>query len=440
MAKNPLKRRMIRLAVALSAAVVALGAAGSAQAATTVSLRVELPGQALVPLADVTLLETPVAAPGSPAGQTCSGSSVIGALTAAVGADWNGTWTNERGWSIGTIRGQTILPGDGRVWDVYVNENYLNDIPCFNTLAAGDRVLIAPRCTTANFNCFSGGPLTIDAPATASPKGHPTIQVWQSTTSFDGLGHGTTTRTGSTFANVYTPVMSTMTDEFYGVANLSLTDAGPNQVTATKGEFIPGRVFICVTDGQDGYCGTTKQEHNEFNALDFCQTTGHDGECNTIDDTPPVGHIINPGNGKTFNTGKLGVKLLNGNVDRDPSEVTGVQLRLKRELKVTVKKLVRKKKVRDKKTGKRKIKKIYAKRTETRCYGWKTSISDWSRLKTCKLDAAWFKADGDEIWSFEFLYVIPKGSYTLDAQATDGKGNVDKTLEVGRNRVTFKVT
>jgi hypothetical protein len=431
----------MRTAVALAVAALTLGAAGSASAATTVSLRVELPNQNVVGLADVTLPETPVSAPGGSAGQTCSGNSVIGALTAAVGADWNGTWTDAKGWSIGTIRGQTILPSDGRVWDVYVNENYLNDIPCFNTLAAGDRVLIFPRCTSANFNCFTGGPLTIETPAQASPKGHPTVQVWQSTTSFDGLGRGTTTRGGGAIlANVYTPVMSTITDQYFGVANIALTDAGPNQVTATKGEFVPGRVIVCVTDGADGYCGTTKQDHNQFNALDFCTTTGSDGECGTVDTTPPVGHIITPGQGKSFTTStKTGLKLIKGTVDRDPSEVTGVQLRLKRELKVKVKKLVRKKKVRDKKTGKRKIKKIYATRTETRCYGWKISISDWSRLKSCKRDAAWFAADGDEIWSFEFLFPVEKGSYTLDAQATDGKGNRDAAIEPGRNHVTFTV-
>jgi hypothetical protein len=61
-------------------------------------------------------------------------------------------------------------------------------------------------------------------------------------------------------------------------------------------------------------------------------------------------------------------------------------------------------------------------------------------LKKCDITTApLFKADGDEAWSFEFLQGMPAGSYTLDALARDGAGNVDAVPEAGRNRVTFSV-
>ena len=440
MAQTPRNRSKRRLLVTFATAAVMLGAAGSASAAS-VQFRVEVPGQALIPIANVALPDANVAGPGGLAGQTCSGNSVIGALSSATGGNWSGVWSDSTGWSIEKIASTTILPGSGRVWDVYVNDNYVNDQPCWATLADGDKVLLFARCTTSSVSCFSDDPITIEAAATASPKGHPTVQLWELNTYFDGAGRGTTVRSGpGTLADVYTPVGTVKTDQYYGVANISLTDSGPNVVTAMKGNRVPGRAIICVTDGADGFCGTTLQGHNPFDPLAFCETTGDDGECGSPDKRPPVGHINAPKQAQVFTTStKTGLKLLKGTVDRDPSEVTGMQIRLKRQLAVKVKKLVSKKKVRDKKTGKRKIKKIYKTVTVTRCYGWKTSISDWAVLKSCKADAPWFKADGDEIWSFEFLFPIPKGAYTLDAQATDGKGNVDSVLETGRNRVTFTV-
>jgi hypothetical protein len=437
MAKPPRIRKTHCAIVAFVACALMLGVAGPASAAT-VSLRVELPGQALVPLADVTLPNAPVAGPGAGPGQTCSGNSVIAALATATGGDWGGQWSAANGWSLDTIKGTTIQAGEGRRWDVYVNDNYVNDQPCWATLADQDKVLIFPRCTTAAIGCFSEGPLSIEAAAQASPKGHPTIQLWEVSTYFDGTGRGTSTRAPSTLAGVSAPGGNTQTDQYYGVANVSLSDGGPNLVTATKGNHVPGRAIICVTDGNDGYCGTTVPDHNPFDALAFCVTTGDDGECNTVDKRPPIGHINTPGQGKVY-TVKSALKFLRGTVDRDPSEVTGVKLRLKRQLTVKVKKLVKKKTVKDKKTGKRKVKKTYKTVSVKRCYGWKVSLSDWGQLKSCTAEAGWFKADGDEIWSFEFLFAMPKGLYTLDAQATDGKGNVDSAIEVGRNRVSFTI-
>jgi hypothetical protein len=112
--------------------------------------------------------------------------------------------------------------------------------------------------------------------------------------------------------------------------------------------------------------------------------------------------------------------------------VTGTKLVKK---KVTVKRRVHGKLVR-----KRVVKKVRVKVRVTACFAWNSTKSSWTRLRSCKVvPAQWFKADGDEVWSYEFLEALPGGRYTLDAQAVDGAGNVDSAPETGRNRATFTV-
>jgi hypothetical protein len=121
-----------------------------------------------------------------------------------------------------------------------------------------------------------------------------------------------------------------------------------------------------------------------------------------------------------------------------------VKLRLKRQLGVTVTKYVTKKvKVRKRVHGKiRRVtvkKRKPVKRRVTRCYYYSASANDFKALKSCKQDALLFKVNGGDYFQWEFTSPLPKGSYTLDAQAVDGVGNVDAAPELGRNRVTFSV-
>jgi hypothetical protein len=412
--------------------------------AATVSVRIEAAGGPLVPRTDVTLPTNPVTPIGAAAGQTCPGDSVIGVLNAATGGDWSGQWSAPDGWSIERIKTVNDPPISGRHWVAYVNNSYVNDPPCHATVAPDATVILYPSCATATSRCFSGEPLIVSAPASAGPGIRLGVQVWELTTSFDNAHVGTTARGPSVSATVSGPNGSATTDSYYanGTATVSLTERGPNLLTVAKGNRVPDRMTVCVTDGADGYCGTDLAPPVPFDPLAFCQTTGDDGLCRTVDKRPPVGQINQPVQAKTY-PAKSHPRLLKGTVSHDPSEVTEVKIRLLRQsqvagIKIVKKKVIVKRRVHGKLVRKRVVKKVRVKARRTTCFTWTVSKSSWTRLRSCKIElASWFKADGDEVWSYEFLEALPGGRYTLDARAADGAGNLDATPELGRNRVTF---
>jgi hypothetical protein len=137
---------------------------------------------------------------------------------------------------------------------------------------------------------------------------------------------------------------------------------------------------------------------------------------------------------------------LKGTVDFDPSQTDEVTLRLMRQATVTRYKIKKRRvtvtrTVRGKKVRKHVVKRIRRPYKTPACFTWSVSTSTWKLLKKCDAATATpFKADGADIWSFEFLTALPAGNYTLDALAKDGAGNVDNVPELGRNRITFKVS
>ena len=429
--------------VALLIVLGTLVAASPAQA-TTVSIGIEIPGQALVFRTNVTLPGSDVSPGGAAAGQTCPAASVIGALDTAVAHQWAGTWTDGPGWSIDTIRNVTATTANSRHWDIYLNNHYLNDPPCQRLLADGDRLLLFPRCTAGTSPaCFSGNPLWIQAPSTASPGVFFAVQVWELVTGFDVLGNGDTEVRPIKNAAVYSPDGSAYTD-YNGQASIPINAKGDNTVLVTKSTDVPDRANVCITDGADGYCGTTTPPTNPFDPYAFCKTTGSDGYCNSPDLVPPVGHVTQPQPDQKFSGSRP--KLMKGTVDFDPSGVDSVNIRLMRQTtytkyRIRKKKVTKKVKVHGRTVRKRVVKKIRKPYKAKGCFTWNPATSGWNLLKACNAALAkQFKADGADEWSFEFLSALPPGNYTLDALAKDGAGNVDSTMELGRNRVNFKVS
>lgn len=419
--------------------------------ATTVSIRVEAPGQALVPKTTITLPSNVVAPDASNPGHACQPGTVLAALDAAANHQWAGQWTDGPGWSIDTIRGLTATAATGRHWDIYLNEHYLNDAPCTKPVANGDRLLFFPRCVTAATLCFAGKALWIQAPAQASPGVFFAVQVWEIVTGFDVFGNGESNVRPVENATVTSPDGRAFTD-YNGQASIPLSNKGDNTVTVTKSTDVPDRANVCVTDGADGYCGTTLPPTNPFDPYAFCKTTGSDGYCNSPDKVAPVGRITAPLAGQAFSQG-AGPKLIKGTVDFDPSDTDSVNLRLmraatykaykvkKRKVLVVVKRHGKPVRRNGKLVRKRVTKKVRGKPYKRNgCFTWNPATSTWKLMKTCDASkATQFKADGADIWSFEFLTELPSGSYTLDALAKDGAGNVDSIPELGRNRITFKV-
>src|SRR4051812_21107792 len=110
---------MARLSIAVLAAMLCCVVLPALADAKAVSLRVEIPGQQLVPRAPVTLGTNPVMPVGEPPDETCPGDSVVGALDAATNGNWKGTWSASTGWSIDTIKSSTATDVQSRKWFVY---------------------------------------------------------------------------------------------------------------------------------------------------------------------------------------------------------------------------------------------------------------------------------------------------------------------------------
>jgi hypothetical protein len=439
------------VAAVLLALVLVLAFSASAFADTPVSIRIEARTGTIVPLSAVSLGTNPVAPAGQSSSGTCPGNSVVGAIDTATKGTWTGTWSDGTGWSVDSVNGIDGTTGSGRRWVVYLNDVYLNAPPCQQTLNTGDRLIVYPLCTTGTAFCWGGGPMEFfpALPASQYLGASLTIQAWQLDTTFAPDGTGTTTRTRSVGATVTWPDGSVLTtnnptDPVAGEAVVTFPTRGDQVVTLSKGNHLPDHTSICVSDGQDGYCGSSVPPPNPFDPLKFCTTTGDDGYCGSPDHVPPVGRITQPQPGHVFpKSGRP--RLLKGTVDFDPSEIDHVDIRLMRQTTVTAYRVKKRrvtvtKTVHGKTVRKRVLKKIRVPYKKQGCFGWNVAASEWKALKKCDASLAGkFRADGADVWQYQFLVALPPGGYTLDALAADGAGNVDKTMEAGRNRVSFKV-
>lgn len=436
-----LGRRFASLAVALGVLVLPASAV-----ADSVTVRIEGRSGPLFPSASVTLPTGPVAPVGATAGTgTCPGNSVVGAVDAATNHFWNGTWSDANGWSLDKVDSLSGLTGGQ--WLVFVDEVVSNDPPCGAILNNNDRLLIYPACNpgTSASGCFTAGPLELEAPPMAGPGTPINMRVWQLDVSNDGKWKST--RGPAPGASVTGPDGSTTADVATitpGAAVLTIAEKGPSTIAAVKANRAGDRATVCISDGGDGYCGTTIAPPVPFDPYAFCQTTGSDGYCNSPDRVAPVGHIGTPLHDHKYGNGAAPSKFA-GTVDFDPSETDHVNLRLVRSVKAPVTKVTKRKvwvtkKVHGKRVRKRVTKKKVRKVKQTVCYSWSDASSEFKRMKNCNVSTApLFKAQGAEEWTYEFLSALPGGSYTLDAQAVDGAGNADSVPELGRNRVTFSI-
>ena len=413
--------------------------------ATAITMRVETTAGPLVPTQTINLPTTNVAPAGAPAGQECRGDSIVGAVAAATSGDWNGTWSGPAGWSLERISGVNLAGSTTRRWVSYINHMWVNEDPCHRELGPNDDLLIYVDCTQNLVDyCFLGEPLWIfPYNSIAGPGERVRLQAYEINTTFDSFGHGSSSFAPSPDAIFATDDLATYVyTDLYGYGVFTLNGNGPVPFTVYKGNRVPDHGTLCLTDGADGFCGTQKPDPIPFDPNDYCVTTGNDGECGTTDTRPPVGRITAPVQGGSFGTA---VTLVKGEVDHDHSEITDVQLRLKRQATVTVTKY-KTKRVTVKKRVKGKIKRVKVLKKKpykvkvTRCYAWNIKTSTFLVQKSCKTDVTlWFTADGSDAWSYEFLTRLPAGQYTLDAAAVDGAGNKDDVPELGRNRVTFTV-
>jgi opacity protein-like surface antigen len=388
----------------LLAAVVFAMCASSAQA-TTVSVRVSAVGPTSLPRTTVTM---PTTAPQKD-GHDCAGTTAGAALDSAVGSpNWAAHWDSGFGELVlDSIYGEAHPFGSHLFWAVYINGKSALDGLCNVDVAQGDYAQFIALCDpfdppTDGSPCY-GEPLQLQAPATAAPGAAATVTVTEAQTD---LNSGVTTIVPSDGATVTADGRQATTDGD-GHATLTLSDRGPMTVTATKGNRVDDSAETCVSDGSDGYCGSTPPGQ-PAPLPPPCVHDGDDGLCGTPDHRATYGFITSIREHQHFRKGH-GPRELKGTSDPDPSGLKDVELRLTRN-------------------------------DRGRCSRFSGTLLHFALLKRCGARlGTWFSVGSKADWSYLLPKALGSGRYVLDLKTIDGAGNADATLARTRNRVVFFV-
>ena len=381
--------------------------AASAQA-TTVDVRVSAVGPTSLPRTTVTM---PSTAPVKD-GHQCAATTAGAALDAAVGEpNWAAHWESGFGeLALDSIYGEAHPFGSHLFWSVYINGRSALDGLCNVDVAQGDYVQYVALCDpydppTDGSPCFDE-PLQLAAPATAAPGAPVTVTVTESDTS---LSTGVTTIVPSPGASVKAGDQSATTDAD-GHATLTPSARGPVTVVATKGTHVDDSSPLCVSDGADGFCGSTKpgEPAPPVPLPAPCAHNGDDGLCGTPDHHATYGFIKSIREQQHFRRGH-GPRTLKGTSDPDPSGIRDVQLRLTRN-------------------------------DRGRCSRFSGSKLSLIAMKRCGARrGTWFSVSSKANWSYLLPKALGRGRYVLDLRTVDGAGNADSALARGRNRVVFFV-
>lgn len=290
------------------------------------------------------------------------------------------------------INGESIPP--------YAQESkYLREIlngsdsqvgSCGDPIANGDDVLFA-------YGNGSEPLLLLSGPVTAKPGESATFTV---TDQADRRGVGGASVAGGTSG---TDGRATST---------TFSQRGPQTFKATKaGDIRSNAVTVCVTDGADGFCGTTKPGQPST------ATTTPDSSTPSVS-TPPVAtapdrvaafaKLSSITEGKRFAKGH-GPRILAGRVDDEAAGLKDVRLRLSRT------------------SGKR-------------CSRYDGAKEQFAATRTCGVkNARTFSVGANRAFSYLLPATLPAGRYVLDVIVLDRAGNQTTTYQRGRNRVVFVV-
>lgn len=393
-------RRILLTAAGLSALVLPV----TAVAAPTVTIRIEGASSTLLEQTTVTLDGTATPPPGN-----CPGNTVAAVIEKAT----NGNWDRQAFTS--TILGESHTFTQNDYWGEWLSEKYGGGA-CSDVVQENDRVVMLADVSGSSFEP-TVFPLTMTgAPAKVSPGTPFTVQVDKYTAPTGTPGEGV--KAAAAGATIAGAGVTTAAD---GKATVTLTQRGETTLkaslpgTQTGGLVVDSRspaVKVCVTDGADGFCGTTKPGDPAppapMTVPPPCQTLGNDGQCGTKDTRPPGGSITSVKEQQRFAKGK-GPRTLAGKAT-DAQGITKVRIRLSRTNGKTCQRF----------DGKR------------------------ERLVTTKkcgaANASYFDAGTTGDWSYLLPSALAKGRYVLDVQSTDGTGNVDRKLDRGRNRIVFFVS
>jgi len=387
----------------------------------------------------------------APEQTTCAATSPVAALIAAVGATQVKTVKDPTTgkWLISSIKGiaqpAVVAPAvsPSWFWRLYVDQGpvdggglFNQDDACAPAVPAGSEVLLYQACGAKTIGCYSGTPLYLrvrgGGPYDIDPQTVP------------GRGAPVVVRTiadlGPTGATVQTDegmtAISLAAGETPGQTGVSFTSYGPHGLIAFKGDGSrpPARMAVCVSEGNDGFCGSTRYQPppDIVYPPSPCDTNGHDGLCGTVDTSGPVTHVTNITNKKVFKK-KKGPGQVLGTIDTDPNGVQDVKLRLTRVVTSRVK--VKAKKTKAKKKPKAQYK------TVKRCTAWNDTTALLQTTRCGTKYAKWFTADLSDLrdkFTYSFAMTLPAGAYTLEVLGADENGSKDAPAK-GRNVLTFTV-
>lgn len=242
---------------------------------------------------------------------------------------------------------------------------------CSRQVSSGDSALFA-------YATGSEPLLKLTGPATARPGEAVTVKV------VDGASDAPVS--GATVAGATTGADGTAV-----VGPFSAR--GPQALKAEKpGAIRSNRLAVCVTDGQDGACGTS--------------VPGAAPAPVVADSADPVSVIAGIKQGKVFRRGKA-PRVLRGTI-ADASGLRFVKLRLTRN-------------------------------AGGRCSSYSRTRERFIR-RPCGAEHGWWFSIGDKAeWDFQLASRLPRGRYVLDVKAWDRSWNVDAERRLGKNRVVFRV-
>jgi hypothetical protein len=391
----------------------------------------------------------------SPATATCAADSpmaaVLGASTSAAPVRvFKDAGTGL--WRIAAIKGLTepaIVPPATQpawYWRLYVDQGPVDNglasaayqDACTTTVPAGSEVLLYQACGAKTTGCYSGTPLYArirdGGPYDIAPQtvpGRKAPVVVRTIADKGPVGATVTTDEGASAVSLdFGPA--------FGQAGVPFTEYGPHTIMITKGDGTraPVRMAVCVSEGNDGFCGSTRVQAPPdipYVTPSPCQTNGHDGLCGTTDTSGPVAHVTNITNKKAFKA-KKGPGQVKGTIDVDPNGVQDVKLRLTRTVTVKTKVKV--------KTKKRTRKPKYRTKTVKRCSAWNDRTLLLETTKKCgTASGTWFDTDLSDLrneFTYSFALALPRGSYVLEVVARDENGFKDVPAN-GRNVLRFTV-
>lgn len=389
-----------------AAVLLALLCATPAHAAN-VTVRVEGSSATLVaPTAATTSAGTFTKSTGAPA---CDRDSAGGALETATGGNWGGQYDGF-GQRVETILGESHTFGSGAYWSIYVNDKPAEQGACTQPVQTGDAITFYPQCEAGPAaGCFEGLLLIRSAPASGAPGSAVKVSVDQVTTTYEPPTYDPVTKKTPAAGATVTIGGATATAGADGTATVTLGAAtGVQDIKATLDNRVRASAALCVTDGADGACGTTKPgQVLGAGTSQTTSTTPAAGQPVVPDRDAPLVTLRGIADGAKLRHGRV-PRRLSGQVADDASGIAAVKLRIVR-------------------------------RAGRKCWYYSGRLERLRGMRCGIANAKWFQVGDRADWSYLLPSQLPKGSYTVDVKAFDKAGNVVTTFSRGKNRVAFRV-